>query len=65
MRTWVVVCPICEQEFEIEEDNVPTNCPHCGFDVEFDDIDECDVVEEDRDESGQDEDEIRDGDEDD
>ena len=43
-----VVCPNCDKEFTVDEENLlegSIECPHCGEKLEFD-IDECDCDDE-------------------
>ena len=42
MSKWVILCPSCDEEFRIEEEDVPEACPKCKFTGEFEIVDEDD-----------------------
>ncbi|MCL1926796.1 MAG: hypothetical protein FWF95_06655 [Syntrophorhabdaceae bacterium] len=45
MSKWIILCSDCDHEFKIEVEDVPERCPNCGFEGEFEVIDEEDDFE--------------------
>ena len=45
MSKWVILCPDCEHEFKIPAEDIAEMCPRCGFEGEFEVIDEEDEYE--------------------
>ena len=42
MSQWVVLCPACGEEFRIDEEEVPEQCPRCKFEGDFEIVDQVD-----------------------
>ena len=40
MSKWVVLCPACGEEFKIDAEEVPEQCPLCKHEGSFEIVDE-------------------------
>ena len=45
MSQWIVLCSDCMREFKVKAEDVPEACPNCGFEGEFEIIEEEDELE--------------------
>jgi len=40
MSQWIILCPNCDKEFRIQAEDIPEKCPHCGYEGDFEIVDE-------------------------